>query len=302
MKIKVVLWTLLICAGISVSRFMLHSEMVPPADTSPVSPSPQSPYTHCITGTGVVESLGGDTYLYPPYAELVTDIYVVTGQLVEKDAPLFKINTQDLETKLATALQQLGTAQAEVAQQTVIFSYYEQLKNKNAVSQKDYTNAYYAKAIAETHLGTALAEIEQIKVMIGRSTIRAPKTGIILQQNIHVGEVVNTNPFSTKPIMIFGNTDTVQIRTEIAEKDTWRITPGAHATAFVQGNSEITIPLTFSYIEPFMVSKQSPAGSIIERPGARVLHVIYTVEKADLPLYIGERLDVFIEAKPSGTP
>jgi HlyD family secretion protein len=32
----------------------------------------------------------------------------------------------------------------------------------------------------------------------------------------------------------------------------------------------------------------------------RVLQVIYTFRRADLPVYVGQQLDVFIEAPPAG--
>jgi hypothetical protein len=69
--------------------------------------------------------------------------------------------------------------------------------------------------------------------------------------------------------------------------------------AYVRGNSSISMPLKFSYIEPLIVPKQTLTGSDFERVDTRVLQVVYLFEKNSHPVYIGQLLDVYMEAKPS---
>ena len=49
-----------------------------------------------------------------------------------------------------------------------------------------------------------------------------------------------------------------------------------------------------------MVPKRSLTGDSTERVDTRVLQVIYRVERDDLPLFVGQQLDVFIDAPPTG--
>ncbi|HEX9593051.1 MAG TPA: hypothetical protein VGB12_06860 [bacterium] len=58
----------------------------------------------------------------------------------------------------------------------------------------------------------------------------------------------------------------------------------------------LTTPLTFVRFEPFVLPKRSLTGDGTERVDTRVLQVIYRVEDDSLPLFVGQQMDVFIEA------
>jgi hypothetical protein len=64
----------------------------------------------------------------------------------------------------------------------------------------------------------------------------------------------------------------------------------------VRGNAALKTSLRFVRIEPFVVPKRSLTGDSTERVDTRVLQVIYRVERDDLPLFVGQQLDVFIDA------
>ena len=53
--------------------------------------------------------------------------------------------------------------------------------------------------------------------------------------------------------------------------------------------------------EPLMIPKQSLTGAPTERVDTRVLQVIYAFECADLPVYMGQLVDVYIESIPADT-
>lgn len=297
--LKKTFWFLLALCGIAFSVFMIDQGRQQPPTPSNYFPPPQPPYEHYIAGEGILESLDQNISIGTPFPELVTHVYVNAGDRVTKCTPLFKLDTRQLEANLKTERAKIEVARVELANASLTFSYFEKLKNKNAVSQKEYTQAYYAKAHAQATLNAAAAAAHQIEVNIKRSTVVAPSDGVIIQQNIHAGETVNLNPFNNIPLMLFGNTTTMQVRANIAEEDAWRIYPGAPATAYVKGNSALSIPLTFSYIEPFVVPKEQLTGADIERVDTRVLQVIYICEKNGHPIYVGQLLDLYIEAKPS---
>jgi HlyD family secretion protein len=71
---------------------------------------------------------------------------------------------------------------------------------------------------------------------------------------------------------------------------------GASAFAFVRGNRELQTPLQFVRFEPFIVPKRSLTGDSIERVDTRVLQVLYRFDRNQLPVYVGQQMDVFIEA------
>jgi len=64
----------------------------------------------------------------------------------------------------------------------------------------------------------------------------------------------------------------------------------------VRGNADLKASLQFVRFEPFVVPKRSLTGDSTERVDTRVLQVIYRVERDDMPLFVGQQLDVFIDA------
>ena len=65
---------------------------------------------------------------------------------------------------------------------------------------------------------------------------------------------------------------------------------------YLRGNRSIQTPLTFLRFEPYVVPKQSLTGSATERVDTRVLQAIYRFERKNLPIFVGQQMDVFIEA------
>jgi hypothetical protein len=60
-------------------------------------------------------------------------------------------------------------------------------------------------------------------------------------------------------------------------------------------------PLQFVRFEPFVVPKRSLTGDSTERVDTRVLQIIYRIQRDDVPLFVGQQLDVFIDAaRPNG--
>jgi hypothetical protein len=54
--------------------------------------------------------------------------------------------------------------------------------------------------------------------------------------------------------------------------------------------------LQFERVEPYVIPKKSLTGDNTERVDTRVLQVIYAVNVSEMPLYVGQQVDVFIEA------
>ena len=69
--------------------------------------------------------------------------------------------------------------------------------------------------------------------------------------------------------------------------------------AFVRGNPDLKTPLQFERLEPYVVPKVSLTGQSTERTDTRVLQAIYSFDPAALPVYVGQQMDVFIQAPPA---
>jgi multidrug efflux pump subunit AcrA (membrane-fusion protein) len=269
-----------------------------------IVPPPKPPYECYIVGEGLIES-GGENYnIGVPFAEVIDEVYFHVGDKVVKGQPLFSLDTRQLRADIAVRAAQFMSASVDYANQNQQFMYYQQLSDKDAVSQQAYTQTYYAKQKAAAQMRVALAQIRSLQTTIERSIICAPFDGIVLQQDVHKGEAANNNPFGRPPFVIWGSTTFLQIRVELAEEDAWRYVPGSRAMAFVRGNPNISFVLEYDYFEPLIVPKKTLTGADQELVDTRVLQIIYRFKKEDeyhFP-YGGQLLDVYVETDKRVSP
>jgi HlyD family secretion protein len=149
-------------------------------------------------------------------------------------------------------------------------------------------------SVAEGDIAGAEAQLHASEVALERLTVRSPIDGEILQVNVRPGEFALT----ASSLVVLGNTDILHVRVDIDENDAWRFKAGAAAVAYVRGNRELNTKLEFVRIEPFVVPKRSLTGSSQERVDTRVMQVLFRFPKTALPVYVGQQMDVSIEAPP----
>jgi hypothetical protein len=101
--------------------------------------------------------------------------------------------------------------------------------------------------------------------------------------------------------MILGDTDRLQLRTDVDEQNAPLVAPNQLAVAFMKGDTKNPIPLRFVRIEPYVVPKRSLTGDSTERVDTRVLQIIFEFDRPAMPLYVGQQMDVFIQ-RPGATP
>jgi len=97
-----------------------------------------------------------------------------------------------------------------------------------------------------------------------------------------------------------GATQTLHVRVDVDEHDAWRVKGDAKGFAALRGNAAISTPLRFVRFEPLVVPKRSLMGDSTERVDTRVLQVIYAFDRGTLPVFVGQQMDVFIEAVAIG--
>jgi hypothetical protein len=97
--------------------------------------------------------------------------------------------------------------------------------------------------------------------------------------------------------MVLGDLDKLQVRADVDEQNANRVRPGQSAQAFIKGDTKNAIPLQFVRVEPYVIPKVSLTGASTERVDTRVLQVIYSLHRPkDPPIYVGQQVDVFIDA------
>jgi multidrug resistance efflux pump len=152
------------------------------------------------------------------------------------------------------------------------------------------------KAVARAAVAMAQAQLKQTEIDLDRLQVRASVAGEVLQVNVRPGEYVGTPP--GQALIVLGDVGTLHVRVDVDEHDISRFVTGAPARAMVKGDAAVQYDLDFVRVEPFVIPKKSLTGSGTERVDTRVLQVIYAVRPAARRLYVGQQLDVFLEAAP----
>jgi multidrug efflux pump subunit AcrA (membrane-fusion protein) len=151
--------------------------------------------------------------------------------------------------------------------------------------------------VARAEVAAAKAAVARVRTDLDRLTVKAPVAGRILQVNVRVGEFAPAG-VTAEPLILMGDVQTLHLRVDVDEGDAWRVSPEAPARAFVRGNPELCTALKFVRFEPLVVPKRSLTGVNTERTDVRVLQVIYAFPGGKLPVFVGQQMDVFIEAPP----
>jgi HlyD family secretion protein len=149
--------------------------------------------------------------------------------------------------------------------------------------------------VARAEVANAEALVRRVEADLARLTMRSPIAGKILQLNIRAGEYAQAGQLP-KPLLIMGEVDELHVRADIDENGAWRVEPGCPAEASERGNSSRRASLEFVRFEPYVVPKKSLTGDSTERVDTRVLQAIFRFADKNVPFYVVQQMDVFIEA------
>jgi multidrug resistance efflux pump len=262
-----------------------------------------APFASYVAGAGITETGRGNVAIGTAVFGIVSELYVRVGDQVQAGDPLFKIDDRDLQARLAVARAKVSEAEAALAKPRHRLDFLTRLQRKDssAISAQSISEVVDDVRAAESALGSAKAQAGQIAVEIDRCLVRAPSPGRILQINTRVGEYVEGGG-QAKPLLLLGDDARMYLRVDVDENDAWRVRPEAPARAFVRGNPQLPVVLRFEYVEPYVAPKTSLTGQSTERSDVRVLQVIYSFQRGALPVYLGQQMDVFIEAPPVAPP
>lgn len=292
---------------LTITRIQAERAMPPPGDP-PVPPAPK-PYVHAVSATGIIEALSENVSIGVPQPGLVAELGVKVNDTVKQGDILFRLDDRDLRSqeintlaRQSVAKSKVQVAEAQLAKIKSQLSRLNAVSDPRAVSVDDIDNRRQDVSVAEAQLRSATAELaataselESLRLLIDRLTIRAPRDGSIIQVNLRVGEYAATLPKS--PAMILGDIQRLQVRADVDEQNATRIRAGQKGTASLKGDPNVKFPLEFVRVEPYIIPKVSLTGSSTERVDTRVLQVIFSFNRPqDPPVYVGQQVDVFIEA------
>lgn len=296
-----ILLFILSLAGIIAAISLVHTPASPPPFTNMYAPPPVNPFTEAVAATGIIEA-GGDNIVMGIAVEgVVQQVFVEVGDKVKSGDKLLQTDDRLQKAAVEVARQNVEVAAATVEKNLSQLERLMAVKNKQAISIEDLRNKESDVKVAKMQLESSKASLEEALIALERTTILAPKDGTILRIELRKGEFASGNALdptdSLTPMIILGGTNTLQVRVDVDEQSAYRIRENQKAIGYTRSTALVSIPLTFSHIEPFCVPKRNLSSASNERVDTRVLQVIYTFEPPEnYPVYVGQLIDVFIQA------
>lgn len=153
-------------------------------------------------------------------------------------------------------------------------------------------------AVAERRLSSAMVQRDRVALDIERLVVAAPADGVVLRCNVRVGEYASpaVSPSANQTLVTLGVEGPLRVRVQVDEEDASRVEAGQPAEGVLRGRVRETLRLRFVRIEPNVVPKVNLTGGTTERVDTRVLMVIYEIEPSKATVYVGQQVDVFIQA------
>lgn len=299
--------------GFSFGVFTVVHSNQPTPIAQPVAQPADSPYPAFIAGAGIIEAQSQNIAIGTPLPGIVQSVAVKVGDKVAAGQILFKLDDREALAELAIRKANIAKAKATVAENEAavtdsktLLHLIESVTDKRAISTEEADRRRNAYLISKARLESAKAQVLQteaelaaVQTTLERLVIRAPVAGEVLQVNIRPGEFAQTG-LSNLPLLLLGDLEQLHVRVDIDENDAWRFRKESKALAYLRGNRDFKTELTLAYLEPYVIPKKSLTGDSTERVDTRVLQALYSFDRTSIPAYVGQQMDVFIEAPDNG--
>lgn len=278
-----------------------------PAPPPLVEPA-RAPFAESIGARGIVESVNENVRIAPAVAGLITKVNVAVGDTVNAGDVLLEQDSRDARAQIEIEGAQIETLRAQISEAEVTladrrdqWTRVQKLSRTQVASVDESQRIKFAVSSAETALERARKQLaaaekqsERSKVLLDLLVVKAPRAGRILQVNVRAGEYAQVN--SGDPLILLGRVDELQLRADVDEDNASRVRENCAAVAYIKGRRDAAIPLKFVRIEPYILPKRSLTGESSERVDTRVLQIIFHFSRPATPVYVGQQMDVFLDA------
>ncbi len=192
-------------------------------------------YANIITITGTVVS-DDKKYIGARYMGYVKEVYVNIGDKVRREDDLFKMESAEFD--IIKEQVNLGLEQAEILTD-VYRSKLDEIRRNQALLNRHSNSAMNFQDMSENLSITAEhteAMLKAMKAIVKSAAqkakevslishyleVKAPSDGIIVQKNLHVGDMVMPG----FPVMILVNLNHLEIEAQISESDLLKVNEG----------------------------------------------------------------------------
>jgi len=212
-----------------------------------------------VSSAGIVEPLATVEVKSKASGE-VLDLLVATGDKVEQGALMVTIDPRTVRNRLDQSDAELKAAlsRREIAKTQI--ARVESLVEAGTLTQSDLEQAQLDLANSESQVVTSRVSVENARIAVDDTDIRAPIAGTIIFKPVEIGQVISspTQDFSGGTMLLqMADLSAVQIRSLVDETDIGKIRSGMTASILVAAYPNQPFPGEVVKVEPQAVIEQN---------------------------------------------
>ena len=190
----------------------------------------------------------------------VLAVHGETGDVVEAGHLLIEIDKRTPRNRLSETEAALSAAQArrQIAQTQMERA--AALFKSQTLTQADYEQTQLEFANAESQVVSTKVAVENARITLDDTDVRAPITGTIIEKTVEPGTVIASttqNVSGGTTLMKMADLTTVQVRTRVDETDIGKIQPGMHTRVTVAAYPNQPFDGEVLKIEPQAIVEQN---------------------------------------------
>jgi HlyD family secretion protein len=190
----------------------------------------------------------------------ILDITAETGEEVEQGALLVKIDPRTARNRLNQTQADLTAARARLSIATAQQQRAETLLQQGILSKPDYEKAALELATAQAQVVSGQVSVENARIALNDTEIRAPIAGTIIEKRVETGQVISSPTQDVgggTPLLKMADLSKVQVRVLVDETDIGKISPELPASVTVAAYPNQPFSGSVIKVEPQAVVEQN---------------------------------------------
>jgi len=190
----------------------------------------------------------------------ILQLFAETGQLVKRGAPLVSVDPRNARNTLAQAQADLDVARAQLTNATSQKRRSDELFKSQSITEQEHEQSLLDFANASAAVVRAKVSVDNAKIQLEDTDVRAPVTGTIIEKDVERGAVIasaTTNVSGGTTLLKMANLDLVQVKALVDETDVGKVQPGQLVTVTVDAYPNRTFDGTVLKIEPQAQTEQN---------------------------------------------
>ncbi len=225
--IRTIIIPLLAVIGVIMAAATVVKSSKPIEATPPVISPPSAPFEAFVAGSGLVEASSRNVAIGTPVGGIVAELLVGVNDSIAVGAPLFRIDTRDLEAQRGVMLAQIDVARAQLARLEAgtrpesippararvaeaeanladaesALAFREKIADTRAITQEELTVRRFAVAAARTRLEQSRADVALLEAGTWSVDLAVARAQLALaQSNLATVDTEITRRTVTSPI------------------------------------------------------------------------------------------------------